>query len=364
MFARSTADLAATPSERSWRTLGHSPVPSSLDGRERSALAESALARERMALRDDNSLAQRTTGVYDGPTGLAPRRSGPPPTLSFNSRDLIEFADAADSAQSAADIMGRWNVWLEGRVIGATDSLARNNTLGFVGSTGVDYKFMPWLAVGLSVGIEGFETKFGGAGVRSGTVGVSAVPYVGIRIDDNIFASAFVGVTSITYNTNPTGLTTARFDALRLFFGGALSGVWRDGPWRFQPTLQGTYGNEEQYGYSDSVGTRVGGQNVTYGRLSAGPEVGYTFWADDRSWSVEPYVLAKAHLDFASSNAVLLTGQSVVLRPGTLGSGTAGGGVSLRMDGGAYLRLQASYDSIGVSGLDVWSGLIRGGLTF
>ena len=113
-----------------------------------------------------------------------------------------------------------------------------------------------------------------------------------------------------------------------------------------------------------SPGDVVSGQTVTYGRVSAGPEVGYTFWGPGRAWSVQPYVLAKANLDFASSNAVLLQGQSVVLRPGTLGSGSAGLGVDTRFSSGFYLRVQGSYDSIGVTGLDVLTGMIRGGITF
>ena len=223
---------------------------------------------------------------------------------------------------------------------------------------------MPWLAVGMSVGIEGFETKFGTAGVRSGTVGLSATPYVGVRLDDNIFVSAFAGITSINYTNNPAAAVTARFAALRILFGGSLTGVWRDGAWRFQPTLAGTYGSETQPAYQDSTGTNVNGQTVSYGRVSAGPEVGYTFYAPDKKWSAEPFVLAKAALDFASSNATTLNGQSVVLRPGTLGSGSLGGGFEMRFDTGLYIRLQGSYDSLGVSGLDVWSGLIRGGVTF
>ena len=52
------------------------------------------------------------------------------------------------------------------------------------------------------------------------------------------------------------------------------------------------------------------------------------------------------------------------VRPGTLGSGSAGGGFEMRFDKGFYFRLQGSYDCIGVIGLDVWSRLICGGITF
>jgi hypothetical protein len=363
-FARATAALSAAPADRAART---SNPTSAADGDHAS---EARLIRERMARGDTQGLAQRETAVHDGPIGGRPPgttsgMAGASPSFSLKARDLVDACEAADGCNTPADMMGRrWNVWLEGRAVGANDSLANNNALGFVGSTGVDYKFTPWIAAGLSVGVESFETRFGGFGVRSGTVGVSAMPYVGIRIDDNIFASLFVGVTALTYNANPAAGVSARFESFRLFGGGSLSGVWRDGAWRIQPTLSAVYGGEQQYGYTDSAGTAVGGQNVDYGRVSAGPEVGYTFWADDRSWSVEPFVLAKFNLDFASSNVFNVNGIAVSLRPGTQASGTAGAGVTLQSESGFYLRMQGSYDSIGVSGFDSWTALARGGFRF
>jgi outer membrane autotransporter protein len=190
------------------------------------------------------------------------------------------------------------------------------------------------------------------------------MPYVGVRLSDNVFASTFIGVSTIAYNSNPLSNVSARFNALRFLVGGAVTGLWRDGPWRFQPTLYGTYGNEAQDGYTDSAGTFVTSQVLTYGRIGAGPEVGYTFRPSDASWSVEPFVTLKGNIDFASSNSSVLNGQSVVLRPGMLGSGSSGLGVNVNLDNGMYLRAQGSYDSIGVLGLDVWSGLLRAGMTF
>jgi hypothetical protein len=295
------------------------------------------------------------------------QKPGAPSSVSVGSRDLIEMCEGDELAQynPARDMLGRrWNVWGEGRIVGAWDSLAQTKSWGLIGSGGVDYKVMPWLALGVSVGAETFETNFGSQGVRLGSFGFTMMPYAGFRLDENVFASVFVGLTPISYKSNPQPSTLASFNALRLMAGGALFGNWQLGDWRVRPMLSGTYGSEAQYGYTDSLGNAVAGQIVTYGRLSAGPEVGYTFWGPDKDWSVEPYVLAKANLDFASSNSSVLQGQSVVLRPGTLGSGTAGLGVDARFSNGVYLRVQGSYDSIGVTGLDVVSGMIRGGMTF
>jgi hypothetical protein len=321
----------------------------------RTALAEADRARQAMRA--------ETATTTDGE-----KRPSAPTSFSFHSSDLIDLCESdgeTSQLNPAVEMLGRkWNVWMEGRLVGAWDSLAQTNAFGFIGAGGVDYKFKPWLAVGMSVGVETFETKFGFNSVRLGSVGLSAVPYVGFRLTDNVFASAFVGLTQITYNGNPQLGDTANFTALRVMFGGSLFGQWQYGDWRVRPILSGSYASESQNGYTDSLGNVVSGQTVTYGRISAGPEVGYTFWGPERSWSVQPYVLAKANLDFASSNAVLLQGQSVVLRPGTLGSGSAGLGVDTRFSSGFYLRVQGSYDSIGVTGLDVLTGMIRGGITF
>jgi hypothetical protein len=359
MYARSTADIAATRTETSWRNY-QPTVPD----RERTALTEAQLARERMAAADRNKTpGQRATESYDGAVGSAPRAPTPQTAFGFNARDLAEACD--DECITSFDMLGKqWNAWIEGRFFSAVDSLASSNGRGFVGSIGGDYKFLPWLAVGMSVGIETFETNFGSPGMRTGATGFSFVPYVGMRLSDNISATGFVGLTSLAYNNNPLAGVTSRFNALRWLLGGSLTGVWRDGNWRFQPTLQGTYGNEQQYAYTDSAGNSVPSLTVTYGRLSLGPEVGYTFWGTDRSWSIEPFVLAKGNIDFTSSNTTILNGVAVSLRPGTIGSGSLGGGVELRMENGLYFRLQGAYESIGVTGLDVWTGLVRGGMIF
>jgi hypothetical protein len=292
-------------------------------------------------------------------SGEAPRPPSGPSSFGLSTRDL----DACDG-EACAPPERRWNAWLETKAIGITDSLAQNNALGFIGVVGADYRAAPWAVVGFAVGGETFETKFGSNGVRSGTVGVTGMPYFGVRLHENVIASGFVGLTSINYNNNPSAGVTSRFNALRFFFGANVTGIWREGDWRFQPTLSGQWASENQSGYTDSAGTNVAQQTVTYGRIAAGPEIGRTFWGPDKSWSVEPFVLAKLQVDFNSSTTFAVNGLALALRPGTLASGVVGVGAELRFQSGFFVRGQGSYDSIGVSGLDVWTGLIRGGMSF
>jgi hypothetical protein len=283
------------------------------------------------------------------------------PAPSSFGLDACDFASCDPDDPQAH----KWNAWAEGRVIGLTDSIARQSTLGFAGTAGVDYKFQPWLAVGLSLGVENYETRFNLPGVHSGQTGVTVLPYLGMRLTDNVFAEGFVGLTKLYYNVTPGTNITGTFDSLRFFFGGALSGVWHDGNWRFQPSILGAWGSETQNAYTDSNNTFVPTQTITFGRIGAGPEIGYTFKDDRRGWSFEPFGLAKFNVDFSSTPIYTFYGLTpVVARSGTQASGQVGGGMAMLLDEGFYLRVQASYDSIGVPGLDVWSGRIRAGKTF
>jgi hypothetical protein len=356
-------------------------------GREERALREeqslrphdAALARRLEEVRRDIQLARAdATIAAAGVTQLdsavhvsalvedrdARRNAAPPTTFSFATRDLLG-AGGADLAQAgAAAPSPRWNVWGEGRIVGAWDSLANSRARGLMGAAGVDYKLTPWMTAGISLGIENFNTRFRATGQQLDTIGVSAVPYVGFRIADNVYASAFVGLTHISYDGVPIPGTTADFSALRIFFGGSVSGNWRSGNWGLRPTLTGAWGFENQRAYTDSAGTAVGSQTVRYGRVAVGPDIGYTFSASDGSWTVEPFVIARAQLDFASSNATALGGQTVLLRSGVVGSGQAGLGINASFASGFYLRAQVTYDSLFVDGLDLVSGSIRGGMRF
>ncbi|HEY2875270.1 MAG TPA: hypothetical protein VGJ56_25310 [Reyranella sp.] len=87
--------------------------------------------------------------------------------------------------------------------------------------------------------------------------------------------AGFAGFSHLNYNNTPLPAVSAQFEALRFIAGGSLTGVWRYGRWRLQPSIDIGYGSENQAGYTDSVGTAVPGQIVQYGRVWGGPEVGY-----------------------------------------------------------------------------------------
>ena len=266
-------------------TASIAPAVDPADGRrpasslqERTALAEADQARQAMR-------------AETAPTTDGEKRPSVPTSFGFHSSDLIDLCASAgdgDTAQfnPAVEMLGRkWNVWMEGKLVGAWNRWPRPTRSASSAQPASTTSSSRGWRVGMSVGVETFETKFGFNSVRLGSVGLSAIPYVGFRLSDNVFASAFVGLTQITYNSNPQLGDTANFTALRVMFGGSLFGQWQYGDWRVRPILSGSYASESQNGYTNSLGNVVSGQTVTYGRVSAGPEVGYTFWGPERAWS-------------------------------------------------------------------------------
>jgi hypothetical protein len=278
-----------------------------------------------------------------------------------NMRVNMASLDACLGEDCAPPLPGprTWNAWADGRGIGMNDSLTRSNGAGFVGIAGVDYKAAPWLAVGLALGAESFNTNLGLQSLRITSSGFSILPYVGIRFDANLYGMVFAGASRLTYLTTPTGAGTTRFDAWRFLAGTALVGLWREGPWRFQPSLDAGFGAEDQNAYTALNGIVVNAQTVHYGRISAGPEIGYRFTLED--WAIEPFVLLRANIDLLPDTAIAFVSQQVPIRG--QGSGTAGLGVIV-YGRGFNVRADVSYDSIGVRGLDVWTGRLRGGWSF
>ncbi|HEY2875271.1 MAG TPA: hypothetical protein VGJ56_25315 [Reyranella sp.] len=70
---------------------------------------------------------------------------------------------------------------------------------------------------------------------------------------------------------------------------------------------------------------------------------------------------ARANLDFASNNNQVVVGQGTLLR----GQGSGGAGIGMQILGDGFnVRVDVTYDSIGVSGLDIWTGRLRGGWNF
>jgi outer membrane autotransporter protein len=279
---------------------------------------------------------------------------------------LISWAGLAAAQQPAAapEPSPTWNTWFDGRIVGVVDRNSNQQTFGSYATLGADKQVSRWLTLGMGIGYEHLVTQnWALQGVSSIENGVGLQPYATAQLSPNIFLTAFGAVTRVFYNASLGSNGNAQFNAWRWMGGGNLLGVWHEGDWRLQPALTVLYGQENQEGYTTSTGTSVASQSLPFGRISLGPEVGYTFRKPE-AWAIEPFVFARGNFDYVQPNAAVLNGTIFTSSQHGPFSAALGGGLSFATKQGFTLRLQVSNESVGQNGLDVWLGQIRGGWKF
>jgi hypothetical protein len=273
-------------------------------------------------------------------------------------------AAAQDPASQDESLVKKWNVWTEGRLFGVTDSVAQQQSLGGNVIVGADTKALPWLTTGLGVSYEAFTTRTVTTNLITRSSGVGALPYVTARIHPNLYATAFGTFTHLDYTNALAPGVGGQFDAWRLLGGASLTGVWQAQSWRFQPDVTFYYGAENQSAYTTSVGSSVAAQSIPFGRISAGPEIGYTFTDGARSWALEPFIKAHGNFDYITSNTALFNGATFTSANRGQWSASLGAGAALNTSRGFFARVEASNQSVGMNGLSVWLGQVRGGWNF
>jgi hypothetical protein len=257
-----------------------------------------------------------------------------------------------------------WNVWMEGRLFGINDRVGAQNSIGKYVMVGADNKPVDWLTLGAGISYENFDTKSGPTNLPTTSHGVGFNPYVVARATPNLYLSLFGGITHVDYNTALAPGVTAQFDAWRPMIGTAVIGVWREGQLRIQPTASIVYGAENQRAYTTSQGVYIGPQSIEFGRITVGPEFGYAFSDATKSWTFEPFINVRGNFDYIPGQGAVFNGATFVGGNRGQWSAAVAVGAALNTQKGAFLRLQASHESIGMNGLDIWLGSVRGGWNF
>lgn len=123
------------------------------------------------------------------------------------------------------------------------------------------------------------------------------------------------------------------------------------------------YGQENQEAYTTSASATAAPLSLPFGRISVGPEIGYSI-VKPEAWALEPYIVARGNFDYVRpSVSVISAGTFTSSQQGPF-SATLGAGVQLNTKQGFNARLQATNESVGQPGLDVWLGQVRGGWKF
>jgi len=255
------------------------------------------------------------------------------------------------------------NFWIDGKFVSFDYGRSGAQFDGTLSSilVGVDYLLTDWAIVGFTAGFEKYDidTQFGTGNFKG--KGFTFGPYAGIRFGGNFLADIWLGGTLVNYGMRDA-TSTGNFDATRFFISANLTGTWIF--WdalRIAPRATLFYAQEHQNSFRTSNSIDVTSQTVRLGRFSVGPEVGYQFKFLGGDLTVEPFGYIKGEYDFAKQKTLILaTGQIVT---DTRWGGRIGGGVNVDYQN-LSVRLGFSYDAIGRSGLNAWSGQLRASLRF
>lgn len=289
-------------------------------------------------------------------------------SLSDIIRNLNQLRDgtalgvaAAGNRDGARGIPARFDVWTEAYYTsfhtGSDNSQmeVEQNGNAFVGYIGLDYRITDRLLIGALVQLDSTKqtsetllTKVNGNGWMSG-------PYLSAQLFQNLFFDLrAAGGRSSSNNLNIAGITGS-FDTTRWLVIGRLSGDWLKGSWRLTPMADLAYVEENQKSFTTSRATIVAGQDVSLGRVTFGPEIGYNTQVG--SVLVQPYGSLKGIWNFDRANDPILNGQFIGIGSfsGPIGPdfgtfwGRLSAGIGVLMPRGSAFRIGVMYDGIGDS---------------
>ena len=247
---------------------------------------------------------------------------------------------------------------MEAHVSQYTESLGGiNRDGGFnILYVGGDYVIRPGLLIGALAQIDrtvediknpDLMGKISGAGWMAG-------PYAGAKLSDHLYFDARAAwgksSNSLWLQDSIVGYRTGAFNTDRWLATTGLTGNYQFGLFRVSPQIELAYGSESADAYKTSLNQSVDKVSATIGRMSFGPEFGYTSHLDN-GVTVEPQFSVKGIWNFDDAPIALSTG---TVRAAPLRAEVETG-IMIKMPSGFSVRASGSYDGIGDKNLEVWT---------
>ncbi len=274
-------------------------------------------------------------------------------------RKLSEAGLSAGAAPyNYAVLNPAFDVWMEAHYSSYADGLGGINREGQFGVlfAGADYVVRPGFLIGALVQVDRTVEDIKNPDLTGQVKGNGwmAGPYLGWKLSDHLYFDTRgawgTSTNDIALQDAASGSRTGSFDTQRWLATAALTGNYQYGPLRITPQIELAYGSENSDAYRNSLGQMVDQANAMIGRLSAGPEFGYTTYLRN-GVTIEPQVSFKGIWNFDDAPIVLSTGpvRAEPLR------GEVETGIMVKTPGGYAVRASGSYDGIGDKNLEVWT---------
>jgi hypothetical protein len=277
--------------------------------------------------------------TFTGTGGLRQNAGDGSPT--FGQRGLAASADSGTPMQ----------IWAQGNGGGSRNSLATGgyDFANYGGGAGVQAQVASSWLFGLSGSWQGSDGSLnGGFTSRSSTYGFS--PYVGWQFDEHWSASVIAGATTGYTSLNNAGASyAARYRTSQWDVQGEVDGSYDVGAVRLSPSASLLYLETRTGSFVDSAGNHARSSltALTRGSLGGSVSLPLTGW--------EPYLRASGEHDFK-----VPTGSG----PNGSSGATIGAGTTVTLTDGFWMTLDGGYNSLGRTGLSLWSVSARANLRF
>jgi uncharacterized repeat protein (TIGR01451 family) len=205
--------------------------------------------------------------------------------------------------------VNRFDIWTEIHYSQFRSDLGGVDNKGHfgVGYLGADYLLTPWMLVGALVQFDSMAERSTVRGSRVEGDGVMAGPYVSMRLSPNLFFDMRAAWGVSDNKVNPFGVYQDKFTTSRWLAHAKLTGNWRSGDVRVTPSAWITFIEENQRGYTDTIGVFIPGQTVSLGRFGFGPEFARRYTGANGT-IYEAHVAVKGLWDFVKPNVLSVGG--------------------------------------------------------
>ena len=233
------------------------------------------------------------------------------------------------------------DVWTEGHFSSYDDTSGADGDFDIL-YVGADYALTRNWLVGVLGQFDWTKEHTKADGSNADGNGWMVGPYVSGRLDEHLFFDWRAAWGSSNNSVSPFGTYSDSFDPDRWLTTARLTGNWYSGNWRLTPSVQVKYGQESSDAYTDSLGFRIKGQDVSLGQVEFGPEFAYR-WLLDGGTVVEPQLALYGVWNF---NQGTLLVNNTFYTPDDF-TGRLEGGAQVYLPSGWSFRGTAAYDGIG-----------------
>jgi outer membrane autotransporter protein len=274
-------------------------------------------------------------------TGAGGLRNADNGTLEFDHRGIAASADGALPMQA----------WAQGNGGHSQNDLTTGGySLDNYGSqVGFQVQVAAPVVLGVSASWQGMSGKLnGGFTSNNSTLGLS--PYIGWQFDEHWSVSAIAGYNSGSTRLNNSGVNdTARYSGYQWDLLGEIDGSYTVGDFRLSPLVSLAHIETTSYGFTDTLGNRTPRSTtaLTRGSLGGSASLPMTGW--------EPYVRLSGEHDFEVPTGSAPNGDS---------GATIGIGTTITVTPAIWVTIDGGYNSLGRTGLSLWSGSARLDLRF